>query len=106
MGAVALAILIAGQCVHAITGPAMSVLVMTGRERVRLAIVAGVTPVCLALNLILIPWAGLAGAAIATALIWSLQSLLACAAVLRTHGFWLVGNPFRRDSPAPSTTAD
>jgi O-antigen/teichoic acid export membrane protein len=63
----ALVFLVAGQCVNALTGSVGYLLIMTGTQR-EAAIVVGVTAVMnIILNYILIPWMGLAGAALATA---------------------------------------
>ena len=94
-GGWALAILVAGQCFAAIAGPASSILVMSGRERLRLAITGGTTLLCVALNLVLIPAAGLTGAALATTLAWGAHGALTTIAVFRLQGFWILSNPFR-----------
>lgn len=94
-GGWALAILVAGQCLYAMGGPASSILVMGGHERIRLAIAATAAIVCLTLSLLLIPTAGLAGAALATALAWGVHGALATFAVYKLRGFWVGSNLFR-----------
>lgn len=66
-GALALAILCLGQLVNAATACTFSLLNMTGHERYTARGMAVAAIVNIVLNLVLIPWLGIAGAAISTA---------------------------------------
>lgn len=67
IGYVPLLILVCGQLVNALTGPVDFLMYMTGHQQQSLRILALATALNLVLNLVLIPFYGLVGAAIATA---------------------------------------
>lgn len=67
MGYVPLLILVCGQAVNALSGPVDFLMYMTGHQKQSLHILALATLLNLVLNLALIPFYGLVGAAIATA---------------------------------------
>jgi len=90
----ALAILVAGQCVNALTGPVTATLTMTGHQRQTAWIMGGAMVLSLGLNVVLIPRYGTAGAATATAIATAVNNLALAAATVRLLGI----NPtiFRR----------
>ena len=94
VGAAALAILAIGQAAYAITGPAATLLVMSGHEGIRCRIVLLAAVLSGVLNATLIPTWGLAGAALATALTWVVQNVLEVVGVRRILKIRLISNPF------------
>lgn len=77
---IALLILIFGQVVHAAVGPVLGLLSMTGHQKLCAKVFAVSAAVNVILNAILIPVAGISGAAIATATsvaIWNIWLLIA-----------------------------
>ena len=103
--AVSLVILSCGQFVNVATGAAGSVLTMSGHPKRWLAITASAVAVNLGLNLILIPRAGIAGAAMAT----SLASLLLFSAALwqvrANVGIWPYDRRYFKGTAAAVVTA-
>jgi O-antigen/teichoic acid export membrane protein len=103
-GATALYILIAGQVVIGSCGPAGFLPTMTGREREAGRFVVASAIANVVLNAALIPWFGLAGAAVATAMSGGGRSLLMALWVRRQLGYRpglnLAGRP-----PAPGDDA-
>ncbi len=83
-GAAVLGVLAFGQFVDVLTGPVRYLLIISGNEKILRNIVAAVTVVNLALTLTLIPYFGILGAAVATAVSIALQNLLSCYLVHRT----------------------
>lgn len=90
-----LVILLAGQAVNSLTGPVAYLLTMTGHQRIALVIVAICTVLCGALNAVLIPAHGIAGAAWATAIAVAASNLMMLSAVRRRLGLnpTLLGGP-------------
>ena len=103
--AVSLVILSCGQLVNVATGAVGSVLTMSGHPKRWLAITVAAVAANLGLNLILIPRAGIAGAAMAT----SLASLLLFSAALwqvRTNvGIWPYDRRYCKGAAATVVTA-
>ena len=103
--AVSLMILSCGQFVNIATGAVGSLLTMSGYPKRWLAITVAAVAANLGLNLILIPRAGIAGAAMAT----SLASLLLFSAALwqvRTKvGIWPYDRRYRKGAAAALVTA-
>ena len=103
--AVSLVILSCGQLVNVATGAADSVLTMSGHPKRWLAITVAAVAANLGLNLILIPRAGIAGAAMAT----SLTSLLRFSAALwqvRAHvGIWPYDRRYAKSAAAALVSA-
>ena len=101
----ALLILSCGQLVNIATGAAGSLLTMSGHPKRWLAITASAAAANLGLNLILIPRAGIAGAAMAT----SLASLLLCSAALwqvrKKVGIWPYDRRYCKGAAAAVVTA-
>ena len=71
-----LVILGAGQLVNALCGPVGLLLMMTGNERLTLAVLVGSVIVNLVLNVLLIPVWGLTGAAVSTGVSMALWNIL------------------------------
>ena len=90
-GALALAILAAGQFVNVATGLVMQLLMMTGHERAARNNWALGVVINIILNLLLIPPYGINGAAVATALSVVVVNLLAVVSVYRKLGVVSVG---------------
>lgn len=78
--------LVVGGAVNAFTGIVAYLLTMTGRERVGMSIFCGALALSLVLNLILIPWFGALGAAIASSAALSAWNLAMVFYVRRAFG--------------------
>lgn len=85
-GHLALAILVAGQLVNALTGPVTATLTMTGYQRQTAWIMGGVLVLSVGLNVALIPRYGAVGAAMATAIATAVNNLAMTAATVRLLG--------------------
>jgi O-antigen/teichoic acid export membrane protein len=85
-GAVALQILVVGQYINVATGSVAQLLTMTGHERLLRNNVAVAALIALILNLVLIPWNALIGAAVATSVAVAAQNLLSYWHVRRLFG--------------------
>lgn len=85
-GATVLRILLAGAVVNALTGPVGQLLTMTGLERQATMLMVLTAILTVALNVVLIPWLGMTGAAIAGALSGSVWNLAATVMVWRRRG--------------------
>lgn len=79
-----IAILMIGVLARAAVGPADALLSMSGHQRLCALIYASTFVVNVALNLVLIPWLGLAGAALATSLAILFEATCLAIAALRT----------------------
>lgn len=89
-----LAVLMVGLIVQAFSGPAESVLNMSGHERVTAITYTAALALNIALNLALIPWLGAIGAAIATAASLGLASLTLTLAVRKRLNISVFFSPF------------
>lgn len=78
-------ILGAGMVLRAVAGQAGEVLIVTGRQREGLLIGLGVLAVTLALGLVLVPWLGIMGAALASALAMAFRTLALVLVLHRTE---------------------
>jgi O-antigen/teichoic acid export membrane protein len=93
-------VLLAGILAKASVGPGEVLLNMAGRQKLCVALYAGVLSANIALNIVLIPRLGLMGAAIATASAMALEAVLLHIAVRRTLGIVIFA--FARPCPAVS----
>lgn len=93
-GGVLLRILVCGQLVNALTGPAAQLLLMSGHDVVmrNVTVVSGIA--CVGLTVLLVHTHGAVGAALAIATVVALQNLALLWMVRRKLGFW--GLPFTR----------
>jgi O-antigen/teichoic acid export membrane protein len=82
-GAPALQILAAGQLINVLTGPAGSILIMTGREDWSLRISCAALVMLAILGLTLVPAYGIVGAALTASGITVFRKLVACWVILR-----------------------
>jgi len=101
----ALVIMVIGQFVNTVAGPAGVVLMMTRHERAAAAGVGAGLLVNLALNALLVPSLGVVGAAIGTSasrIIWN--AALAGYAALRLNINTTAAPAARRDAPAETVT--
>ena len=103
--AVSLVILSCGQLVNIATGAADSVLTMSGYPKRWLAITASAVAANLGLNLILIPRAGIAGAAMATSLTGLLRFSAALWQVRKKVGIWPYDRRYCKGAAAAVVTA-
>lgn len=78
-------ILGAGMVLRAVAGQAGEVLIVTGRQREGLLIGLGVLAVTLALGFVLVPWLGIMGAALASALAMAFRTLALVLVLHRTE---------------------
>ena len=103
--AVSLVILSCGQLVNIATGAVGSVLTMSGHPKRWLAITVAAVAANLGLNLILIPRAGIAGAAMATSLASSLLFSAALWQVRTSVGIWPYDRRYGRSVAAALVSA-
>lgn len=85
-GALVLRILVIGAIVNAVTGPVGPLMNMTGLERPAALLIAVSATLTIVLNVLLIPWLGMTGAALAGAVAGSFWNLAAVAVVWRRRG--------------------
>jgi O-antigen/teichoic acid export membrane protein len=78
-----LVILLAGQVINALTGPVGFLMTMTGHERRAMHVIGATAAMNLALNAVLIPGFGMAGAALATAIAVAARNLALAICVWR-----------------------
>lgn len=95
--AATLRLLAIGQMVNAAVGPAGYMLSMTGRQKLNMVNSIGLAALNIALNVLLIPRYGIAGAALATTIALSLLNIARVIEVKIIYGF----TPFRRDLYKP-----
>jgi O-antigen/teichoic acid export membrane protein len=95
--ATTLRLLAIGQIVNAAVGPAGFILSMTGRQKLNMVNSIGLAALNIALNIILIPSYGIAGAALATTIALGLLNVARVIEVKILYGF----TPFRRDIYKP-----
>lgn len=85
-GALALALLAAGQFFNVAAGPVGYLLAMSGNQKIQRNISICAALLNVSLNLLLIPWYGINGAALATATSWIMMNLAAMFFVRRKLG--------------------
>ncbi|MGD8627999.1 MAG: flippase [bacterium] len=95
--AATLRLLAVGQIVNAAVGPAGFMLSMTGRQKLNMVNSIGLAGLNIALNILLIPRYGIAGAALATTIALGLLNVARVLEVKVLYGF----TPFRRDIYKP-----
>ncbi len=95
-GAGALAVLCAAMLVNVATGNVQAVLLMSGRSGTALAVVVGGLALHVVLALVLVPRAGVLGAAVAAGAVVVLENLAVLAVVRRTTGITTLDPPVRR----------
>lgn len=86
--ALPLVVLTAGQLINIATGPVGQILIMTGNERVWLALSVAAIGVNIVLNVLLLPRMGIVGAAWASATALAVLTVGGVAAVRRRLGLW------------------
>lgn len=91
--ATTLRLLAVGQIINAIAGPVGLILTMTGRQKVNLANSIALAVINLALNIVMIPRWGIAGAGLATAISLTAINVVRIVEVKVLYGF----TPFRVD---------
>lgn len=100
-GATAMRILIAAQIFNLATGPVGTFMVMTGLGRHSFWNALAGTALVLALSVLLVPWLGTAGAAIASAAATVFRNAVATVIVWRVHGLFLPLGIIRPVAPKP-----
>lgn len=90
-GTTVLRVLAIGQIANVASGSVGGLLVMTGHQKASLKISIGTAIGMITLTLILVPWLGILGAGIASALSVSSQMILCVALVRQKLGFWPIG---------------
>jgi len=102
-GSSILAVLVIGIVIRSSIGPAEALLVMAGRQKMCAGIYAITLSVNVTLNLALIPWLGIMGAAIATSLALMFETAALHATAKRTlglHAFIIPKRPSTREGVA------